>query len=56
MRNHRHRAARNGVLNWKHLGTKLSHQGHQSAATGDFQLAENGAPQKIQLKIPGEAV
>jgi hypothetical protein len=27
---------------WKHLGTYLSHQRHQSATTGDLQLAEDG--------------
>src|SRR5438045_7379967 len=30
------------VMNWKHLGTYLSHQCHQSATTGDLQLAEDG--------------
>src|SRR5215510_3897248 len=30
------------VMNWKHLGTYLSHQRHQSAPTGDLQLAEDG--------------
>src|SRR5262249_13510916 len=30
------------VMNWKHLGTYLSHQRHQSATTGDLQLAEDG--------------
>src|SRR5215472_17489785 len=29
-------------MNWKHLGTYLSHQRDQSAATGHFQLAEDG--------------
>jgi hypothetical protein len=29
-------------MNWKHLGTYLSHQRHQSATTGDLQLAEDG--------------
>src|SRR5215831_11422875 len=28
--------------NWKHLGAYLSHQRHQSATTGHFQLAEDG--------------
>ena len=41
-RNHWHGAARTRVLNWKHLGTYLSHQRHQSATTGDLQLAEDG--------------
>jgi hypothetical protein len=41
-RNHRHGAARNRVLNWKHLGTYLSHERHQSATAGDLQLAEDG--------------
>ena len=27
---------------WKYLGTHLSHQRHQSATTGDLQLAEDG--------------
>src|SRR5215475_12662682 len=30
------------VMNWKHLCTYLSHQRDQSAATGHFQLAEDG--------------
>src|SRR5215831_13138788 len=30
------------VMNWKHLGTYLSHQRDQSAATGHFQLAKHG--------------
>ena len=32
----------NRVLNWKHLRIYLSQQSHQSAATGDFQFAEDG--------------
>ena len=31
-----------GQLNWKYLGTHLSHQRHQSATTGYLQLAEDG--------------
>ena len=42
VRNYWHGSARNRVTNWKHLGTQLSHQRHQSAATGDLQLAEDG--------------
>jgi hypothetical protein len=33
-RNDRHGPAWNGVLNWKHLGSYLSRQRDQSAATG----------------------
>jgi hypothetical protein len=40
-RNYRHGAARNRVLNRKHLSTYLSHQRYQLAAPGDLQLAED---------------
>src|ERR1700720_3119441 len=40
-RHYRNRKARNRIADGKHIGTYLSDQRHQSAATRDFQFAED---------------